>query len=99
MPSSVPASVPLMPSCASSTLPFSPRPAQIARSGSRKLAEIRQRGKLIEGGDLKRHGGVFIRRAKCGETLHFRPLPSLAPNVSCSPAFWAARERRNNSDK
>ena len=27
--------VPLMPSCASSTLPFSPRPAQIARNGSR----------------------------------------------------------------
>ena len=35
MPSALPASVPLMPSGANSTLPFSPRPAQIARSGSR----------------------------------------------------------------
>ena len=33
--SGVPARVPLMPSWASSTLPFSARPAQMARSGSR----------------------------------------------------------------
>ena len=42
-------------------------PAQSARSGSRKLAEIRQGGKLIEGGDLERHGGVFIRRRNAGK--------------------------------
>ena len=51
-----PASVPLMPSCASSTLPFSPRPAQIARSGSRSSRKSGKRGELVEGGDLERHG-------------------------------------------
>ena len=52
-----PASVPLMPSWASSTLPFSPRPAQSARSGSRSSRKSGKRGELIESGDLVRHGG------------------------------------------
>ena len=42
-----------------------------------QLAEIRQRGKLIEGGDLERHGGG-LSGGRGGETLQTLCLPRIA---------------------
>ena len=72
----LPASVPLMPSWASSTLPFSPRPAQIAAQRLAQLPEIRQRGELIEGGDLVRHGGGLSGRRQARQPVRrLRSVP------------------------
>ena len=82
--SALPASVPLMPSWASSTLPFSAEPGADRAQRLAQLAEIRQRGKLVEGGDFDGMAGVYQAGGR-GETpcadmaaIRFRALPSTA---------------------
>ena len=69
----LPASVPLIPSCASGTLPISfgrgaDRPQRLAQR-----PKIRQRDELIEGSDFESHAGGLSGRSGDGETPRVYP--------------------------
>ena len=103
-PRRVPASVPLMPSCASSTLPLSVERGAGGAQGLAQLPKVRQCGELIEGGNPGNHGGGLSGALECDQHLprdpgrgrsaekhRGHPSPSIAQrrmNVPCKARFW-----------